>query len=156
MAVTTNGGRSWRQERVPTVNALWSIACPSLTVCYAAGAAGTILFTSNGGHTWTRQHSPLTELDYLSHIVCPSATICFALGGMKHDLARTRYVVLTTKNGGAAWKIQKASLGGSTNYTIPFGIDCPTSNTCYVVGGTRLVTTSDGGQIWHVMAVRTG
>jgi photosystem II stability/assembly factor-like uncharacterized protein len=155
MTATINGGRSWRQERVPTVNALWSIACPSLTVCYAVGAAGTILFSSHGGHTWTRQHSPLTELDYLSDIVCPSATTCFAVGGVRHDLARTRYVILATENGGAAWNFQKASLGASTNYTIPYGLDCPTMNECYVVGGMRLVATTNGGKTWRRLPVRT-
>jgi photosystem II stability/assembly factor-like uncharacterized protein len=151
---TMNGGRSWRHQRSGTTNALWSIACPTISVCYAVGAAGTMLFTGNGGKAWTLQNSPPTALDFLSDIACPSTKICYAVGGVRHAFYRTRYVILATKSGGATWTFQKAPLGRTTNYTYQYGIACPATSTCYVVGGPRLVATTDGGRTWHRLSVR--
>jgi photosystem II stability/assembly factor-like uncharacterized protein len=146
---TTNGGYSWRLQRSGSTNALWSIACPANSVCYAAGDAGTIVFTRNGGKAWTLQISPLSSLDFLSGIACRSTNICYAVGGVRPDLYRTRYVILATRNGGALWSFEKAPLGKTTNYTAPYGIACPATNTCFVVGGTRIVVTTDGGKTWR-------
>jgi photosystem II stability/assembly factor-like uncharacterized protein len=152
---TTNGGRSWHSQRSGTTNAFYSIACPTVSVCYAAGAAGTILFTGNGGKTWTPQNSPLSALDFVSDTACPNTKICYAVGAVRHDLSRTRYVILATKNGGAIWSFQKAPLGQTINFTYPYGIACPGTNICYVVGGTRLVATTDGGRTWRRLSPRT-
>ena len=54
------------------------VSCPSTSVCFAAGNAGTILATKNGGQTWLPQTSGTTQ--NLNGVSCTSPTACSAVG----------------------------------------------------------------------------
>jgi photosystem II stability/assembly factor-like uncharacterized protein len=97
---TRDGGKHWGQlyrasgRNYPT----GSIACPSVSVCYAVGASQRdvpadqiILSTKDGGRTWTPQGLPAGPI-----LACPSSTICYAA---THAGAAFR-----TTNGGTTWQ----------------------------------------------------
>jgi len=92
---THDGGQTWaRQQSHRTVAvfgpdcgssgpcqtgvALNGIACPSATVCRAAGADGTILATEDGGRHWSVESTPTDNT--LEGIACPGPAICLAVG----------------------------------------------------------------------------
>lgn len=76
---TEDGGRTWRiRASVATSRSLMGVACPSVSVCYAVGAKGTIMATTNGGSTWTRQSSGTKS--NLWDIACPSVSTCYTAG----------------------------------------------------------------------------
>src|SRR4051794_15203788 len=62
----------------PTSANLAAVSCPATGTCFAAGALGTIVTTSDGGASWTAQASGTSN--NLNGISCASATTCFAVG----------------------------------------------------------------------------
>ena len=65
VALSTDGGQTWALATVPAgVGVLQSVACTTATTCLATGTTGTtvsdvvpaqgqLLYTADGGHTWT-------------------------------------------------------------------------------------------------------
>jgi len=107
------------------------ISCSSTSTCTAAGNAGTILRTVNGGQTWLPQTSGTTNA--LNGISCTSATACVAVGA-----AGTARV--TTD--GTSWN---AGATGTTNALN--GVSCTSS--CVAVGATgTALTSANGGSSW--------
>jgi photosystem II stability/assembly factor-like uncharacterized protein len=62
---TSDGGRSWAQQRVPpTVPSntdFLDVAASSTLEAWVVGTGGVILRTVNGGQTWVRQNTPATQ-----------------------------------------------------------------------------------------------
>jgi photosystem II stability/assembly factor-like uncharacterized protein len=50
-----DGGKSWRQGKVPTSESLTTVLFPTAKSGWAAGHAGIVIHTEDGGETWTRQ-----------------------------------------------------------------------------------------------------
>lgn len=84
IAVTTDGGVHWSGKAFPgNVAHLGAVACPTATVCWAAGtdpSGGPVLLgTTNGGDTWSSV--PLAAgVASLSAVTCDSVTNCWAVG----------------------------------------------------------------------------
>ncbi|MBI5444342.1 MAG: hypothetical protein HY900_24420 [Deltaproteobacteria bacterium] len=55
VALSDDGGKTWRQGRVPTSVSLTAVEFPSAKAGWAVGHGGVILHTGDGGETWTRQ-----------------------------------------------------------------------------------------------------
>src|SRR5687767_5963053 len=56
---------TWQlQSPIPTRYGLKTVDMISATEGWAAGEAGTILHTTDGGFTWATQHTPTTEPAY--------------------------------------------------------------------------------------------
>jgi photosystem II stability/assembly factor-like uncharacterized protein len=53
--LSNDDGASWRQARVPVAVSLTSVCFPDERNGWAAGHAGVVLHTADGGDTWTRQ-----------------------------------------------------------------------------------------------------
>ena len=71
---------TWGSQISGTGQNLNGIACPGTTTCFAVGANGTIVATTNGGSTsWTVQGSGITT-NSLNGIACLSTTNCYAVG----------------------------------------------------------------------------
>jgi photosystem II stability/assembly factor-like uncharacterized protein len=125
--VTTNGGTTWTADSASgTTNKLYGVACePSTTTCFAVGASGTIV-QSTDMTTWTTATSGTTS--DLNSITCVSTTECFATG-------QSGQVDVFN---GTSWT---PSTSGS-NFLA--GITCADSNNCYIVGqqGVTYNTTS--------------
>ncbi|MEA2174982.1 MAG: hypothetical protein QOD00_2574 [Blastocatellia bacterium] len=94
---TTDGGKSWTPQSVPTASFenLISIDFVDRNRGWTVGASGIILGTTNGGATWTRLTSGTNA--FLTGVSFQSTFEGWAVGGN---------VVLHTTNGGASWAQQ--------------------------------------------------
>ena len=87
--VTTDGGTTWSLQSVGAT-ALSSVACPSTTVCYAAGGPysttppGEIFETTNGT-SWENQTLP-SGVTQLTGVSCVTATTTCMAAGLNSDL----------------------------------------------------------------------
>ncbi len=118
-----------------TASYVYSIACPSSTICYAVGGAGQIASQSkvaaearigrsrNGGKTWT-WGKPLLNTN-LVQIACESVRVCVTVGS---TASPTPYALMTT-NGGISWRSTHVPKATSTFWSVA----C-TAKTC--VAGT--------------------
>jgi photosystem II stability/assembly factor-like uncharacterized protein len=135
-----DGGANWA-SRATTPNPLWSVSCPTASICFAVGQVGTILTSGDGGDSWSSQVSGSTK--FLDGVSCPNATTCVVVG--------QDGVILGTKNGGTTWSSLPTATGDWLN-----GISCPDLNFCLAAGrfGT-VVRTVDGGQRWSAGGLGT-
>jgi len=122
------------------------IACPSASVCEAAGGPG-IMGTTNGGTTWTVQALPSGFKDF-SGLVCPSTTMCeVSATNESNDV-----VILGTTDGGTTWTEQTSTstvFGG-------FDIVCPSTTMCEAAGLGQLLGTTNGGATWTAQTTPSG
>jgi len=72
-----------------TATSFSSLACPSSTVCYAAGTASSAVILSLSGGTWTKDTFPASpfSLSTTGLLACPSATQCYATATGKTNSA---------------------------------------------------------------------
>jgi hypothetical protein len=122
-----------------TPNSLNGIACPSSSTCFAVGASGTILNTTNWGNTWTSQ-TVGTGNPNLNGVACLSTTNCYVVGAYVNGKGKIQVLVTTD---GSTWSSQ------NTNIVISSlsGIACPGTSpiTCFTVGaGGGILKTADG------------
>ena len=137
---TSDGGISWSFENLPTSTVPAAVSCPTVSNCFVLGAndvAGsgapvTIDSTTDGGLQWSPDPVPAgTPISFpqssgspSSGITCTSVSDCIIVVGQGHG------VVLSTRNGGAAWMNESTPTDtGPLN-----GVACPSSATCFAVG----------------------
>jgi len=53
--LSDDGGKVWRQAKVPTSASLTAVAFPTPKAGWAVGHSGVVLHTDDGGETWVRQ-----------------------------------------------------------------------------------------------------
>ncbi|MBL0173829.1 MAG: hypothetical protein IPP94_00915 [Ignavibacteria bacterium] len=122
-----------------TLNA---VACAGSQDAWAVGEAGTILATTDGGATWTRQANGLVAASLYGAAATDAqhAWICGA-GGL----------ILRTTSGGAAWAPQTSGQSVALN-----GIDFPSASVGYAVGlSGKIIKTTNGGTTWGAIASGT-
>lgn len=125
-------GWCWQQP-LPQGNNVRAYAFVSDTVGWAAGAAGTMLMTRDGGRKWVAQPTGSTsELSALSFV---DENIGWAAGSLGE--------VLRTTDGGQNW--QRLSTGYSVSVV---GLKAFDSQTAWVLGTDWWTLTTDGGQTW--------
>ena len=117
--VTSDGGVRWNAQDAGTANGLYGIAFSDSTHGWAVGYYGRgpcILATSDGGTTWEAQDASSAGRDAsLNSVTFVDATHGWAAGSVWHKSASTDTpLILATSDGGATWKAQDASAGGST------------------------------------------
>ena len=86
IAATANGGATWTAQHLSLATSpdLTGISCPLVHVCMAVGStganppAGTVLTTSDGGHTWQEVAAPQGALAVTS-VLCTTSADCTAL-----------------------------------------------------------------------------
>jgi photosystem II stability/assembly factor-like uncharacterized protein len=126
---------NWHQQ-VPAIpgdlGILEDVEMVSATDGWAVGEGGTILYTPDGGLTWTRQTSGTTEW---LHGVSFFDTL--------HGVAVGNAVLYTT-NGGLTWSAGTRFGHLGTLY----GVDFVSLNTAYASGGGVIMKTTDGGSTW--------
>jgi hypothetical protein len=117
----TGHGSSWTAARAPVPAGadpspepnLWGVACPSVTICLAAGTyrdspgSEQVMLLTGHQSMWTAAQAPLPSgaatrpgLDpgpplYISGLVCPSAAVCVAVGSYT-DSSRNAQGLLVT------------------------------------------------------------
>ncbi len=126
----------------PATSGASEIACPSTSVCYAAGTdsskAGDVLKSTDTGTTWRTEALP-PGVGGITGLSCPSVSVCF----VTDDGA-----ILMTHDSGTTW----------TPPNIPQGLSlasiaCPSVMRCYAVGaihneGPSVLETTDSGSRW--------
>jgi len=185
MIASTDGGSSWTAESwtAPSQTGgfgggpytfsqatLFSIDCPSTTVCVAVGRATytwnpppettlpeetegipIVITTDDSGQTWSAQLGPNTGgISGFFAVSCTSTQQCLVMG--------TSGGRLTSGDGGATWN------GSWSNEPTQFtanGLFCVSVSDCLVVGnslggtyGSPVMGTSDGGTTWAPQAIR--
>jgi photosystem II stability/assembly factor-like uncharacterized protein len=131
----------------PAVSGVSEIACPSTSVCYAAGTdsskAGDVLRTSDTGIRWRSETLP-SGVDGITGISCPSVSACFATEGGS---------ILMTHDSGTTWKRPNIPQGSNV-----VSIACPSVVRCYAAGtiddeGPSVLETTDSGSRWTSQTV---
>lgn len=156
---THNGGGSWRRvlyRRVPfdrpvTIGAhLFAVACPSTTVCYAAGH-GILARTTDAGYTW--KVSPAAASGAVSGstalppppitgLACATSDTCFV--GLVPGL-------LETTDGGRSW--HDGGLILPKNYPLlAAALACPAPATCFAAGTFGMIFKWSGKKSAHQRA----
>jgi len=146
---TTDGGASWNvQDVIPGVDGIGPIACPSDTHCMAAAdrvvsqKPPLLLSTFNGGTTWSMpaMSSGVFTLDAMS---CVNASDCWLVAEKPQGLD----LVMATTDWGQTWTVQDQS-SIEVSMGVSFGISCPSTSDCVIVGVGAL-TTTNGGSTWQ-------
>jgi photosystem II stability/assembly factor-like uncharacterized protein len=131
---------------VVSTNLLNSVSCSGST-CVAVGNAvssvGTIAYSSDSGHSWTRSSSGVPTVN-LNSVSCKSSTTCVAAGNSG--------TIVYSSDGGVSWSAAVGTLLTSNNYN---GVSCIGSS-CVAVGTntTSVSSSTDSGQTWA--SVTTG
>ena len=127
----------WSPRDSGTGELLTSISFADERTGWAAGHAGVIIHTSDGGESWELQRAASSENQPLFDIQCISENVAFACGA--YD------TVLKTIDGGAHWEM------------IPTGLDKIYNGLCFINEATgylvgeesTVVRTQDGGRRWE-------
>src|SRR5215472_7213202 len=125
-----------------TTSTLYDVGCLSASRCFAVGDIGTLLATTDGGSTWSREASPAGAPLY--RIACAPPASCYVIA--RPD------TILVTHDAGAHWAarplpvhVPGLSLKGCVvgDASAPQGenpcrlglldISCPNARTCYAV-----------------------
>ncbi len=155
---TTNGGGSWTWQRTPVTtpgvdvagsggpvpfSGLFGISCVSDSTCVAVGgnpAGGNtapaidapIVFTGDGGSTWSKQTSNAGVGNDLQAVSClTGTTTCYAVGFAGS-------IVMTTDM--ANWTKMTSNVTGALN-----SISCTSTTACVATGQNGTVDVLSGG-----------
>lgn len=142
LSITMYGNSAWRQVSVATNNVLSKVYFLNENLGWIAGQLGTILRTTDGGHTWEEPTDTLPVIASMYSIYFVDENIGYA-GGYGD-------VLLKSTDGGATWtEVVFESVGG-TIYSIYFS----DGNNGWVLSGTssggQISYTDDGGANWSV------
>ena len=136
---------------------LSGVSCPSVSLCVAAGQAGTIEWSANpaaGARSWrsaqvdeTTRATPPSTIDDVS---CPSASLCVAVDSSGHALISQRPTA-----GSSAWRTVR--IDGSTAMG---SVSCPSSALCVAIDSAGRAITStdprDPAHPWKAVPVASG
>ena len=155
MVHTEDGGQTWTQQRVPDSTVLpdeaidmgvesgdvniYGISYGDRDHVWLVGEFGIILASSDGGATWTQQHSPFESTLFGVHFT--DAQHGWAVG--------IDSVIVTTTDGGATWTVQSPPVRSRSFYDVTIR-----GNRGWIVGesGTLLIS-GDGGATWKLSEV---
>jgi photosystem II stability/assembly factor-like uncharacterized protein len=143
VAVSVDGGKTWALATVPAgTGVLQSTACPSTTVCLAAGSTGTtvsdvvpakgeLLRSTDGGHTW-EQSAGTVPVEDIYGMACPSAQQCAMVGAFWFGLPEVGVgSVAQSIDAGSTFRSSPSSY---TPLTLT-AVACPSTSSCIAVGG---------------------
>lgn len=130
-----------------------------------------VLSTENGTD-WTPSTS-LPSDEMVSALSCPAVNVCYTVGYNETDPVFAP-VFSETTDGGQTWTVagpppgevpENTSTGAYQEPWTAFGLSCPTTEECFVVGSTYfrgkptglpfggvIIETQDGGQTWSTSA----
>jgi photosystem II stability/assembly factor-like uncharacterized protein len=185
--VTHNSGKTWTAQREVDAlapgsaataemsgRALVRLSCISVTTCFVLAASFkppppgstsptqskavmAMLFTGDGGKTWTRKSLPDMNApdglgDLTPPLACPTVTTCYLLLSNGSTLSPSSTGdVLVTHNSGATWRRTVVQAGA-----ILTDIACPAANLCRVAGWDGIFATADGGVTWQRQEMADG
>jgi photosystem II stability/assembly factor-like uncharacterized protein len=165
---TTNGGRTWVADTIPSASKLdlRAIAATSTNVAHALSIAdsGRIFRTTDGGRTWSQRFMSLRKGSFFDAIRFWDAQHGIAFS----DPVDGRFLIITTSDGGSTWNempsdgmpAAMANEGGfaaSGSVLAVYG----TSDVWLATGGgtsARIFHSSNRGKSWtvHDTPIRAG
>ena len=129
---TSDGGRSWSEQKSGVRSVLNSAHFPTVAVGWFAGSDGVILTTNDGGTHWHQVPVGAANSNFKA--------ISFAtpLAGF----AITQGAVFATRDGGRSWR------PNSFPETSLVGLATRDADTAWVAGNKAILKTTDGGETW--------
>ncbi|HEY8081358.1 MAG TPA: hypothetical protein VIE15_04640 [Acidimicrobiales bacterium] len=147
---TTDDGKTWTVQQLPTGFAAYRITCPTVTTCFALGfdssVSGSVMArTTDGGATWAVLPVPV---HFFFGISCPTVADCVgtSFGSVSY-----------TTNGGATWTDGVLPALPDGDFYELSDVTCPTAARCYATGVVNtgpasivatFLTSTDGGATW--------
>jgi len=155
---TVNGGKSWKQQPIPTgVNTLNAVSCASAAVCEAVASQPTGMFfgTSRSGASWKLQLETIPEVGgSYDDVACASTKQCVAVGDIDTGPTSGIGAIAVTTDGGVKWTTK----GIPSAFSLS-GVSCPSTTVCFAVGfastedSPSLLKTTNGGGSWTEQSV---
>lgn len=157
---TTNGGRTWVSDTIPTAARLdlRAIAATSANVAHALSIAdsGRVFRTTDGGRTWSQRFMSLRKGTFFDAIRFWDARHGIAVS----DPVEGRFVIITTSDGGDTWSEvpsdrmpdalpNEGAFAASGSLLAVHG----TSDAWFATGGAataRVFHSADRGRTWTV------
>lgn len=143
---------AWSTAHLPAaVTAIYSVTCPTATVCLAAGttAAHTVILRSvDAGRTWIEVPAPPVSGGlqmfggHPASVGCMSATVCVATAQAWPELPSgtgeySRFVVARSQNAGKTWSTVAASESAPNSLPqrwVVGSVSCPPASAqCYLL-----------------------
>lgn len=137
-----------------------ALDCYTATSCVAlSGLNDDVFLSSNAGRHWTVAHS-LKSLGQQAGLTCTSTGTCYLLSNLWTGSGGTIHydgvAIAKSTNGGNRWvRIYVSKVPPEKGQYPTFSlssISCPTSTTCFVIGGTPttsfILKTTNGGGSW--------
>lgn len=155
---TINAGQSWVRQgsssQVPETT-LRTVCAVDDLICWVAGDADSSLsrnvmvYTDNGGATWTNQNSGMTSLPLMSF-----ASVVSRDGVTAWAVAADTCLIIKTTNSGTAWTLSHQS-ELSSSYSAIATLDGLNVWACGrgKSGGATVEYSPDGGTTWTEYAV---
>ncbi|MGH7488697.1 MAG: hypothetical protein ACREMY_24315, partial [bacterium] len=152
------GAATWTARQLSAVGQapLFSISCPSVSLCVAVGASNTVASSADpsaGTGAWSAISlggAGYPNQNEIKGVSCPSPQLCVAVSFEGLILTST-----DPTGGIAAWGI--ADLNPSGPRTHFYGVSCPSPSFCAAVaGGGKIATSTDpsgGASAWTVTQV---
>jgi photosystem II stability/assembly factor-like uncharacterized protein len=150
LAVTTNGGASWRAESVPAPAgapgaSISQVACATALRCVVQAGA-TFVSTVNGGRTWTQAAVVPKAAPGLWYLRCDRDGACIGLAptGTNTDGG---IVSMRSTDNGRTWVVSGRHHAPASDL---FMVSCGDALHCMDVSdGGATMSTSDGGATWQ-------
>jgi photosystem II stability/assembly factor-like uncharacterized protein len=136
---TTDGGASWKAQSSKTSKTLYAVKFVDATHGWAVGATGTVTKTADGGRSWASKS--ITTTDLLT-VDFASVARGWTGGSIRFETGR----ILSTVNGGKAWKYQSGPAG--TMFQPIASVDFLNKSIGLAGGVHTLIYTTDGGSHW--------
>lgn len=151
---TTDGGETWIRlggpQDIPDV-AINCISVLNKNNAWVVGRNNTILFTDDGGNSWTSKSDPIYDQQTLSAIVAVDANNIWICG----DTGTGDGLILHSTDGGDSWTSEGASTLLKHHGLI--SISAVNQNNAWTIGsGTAVLSTSDGGNTWEEKSFNPG
>jgi hypothetical protein len=147
--VFTMAGSVWTAAVAPDPGGvsgsfLWSVACPSVSVCVAVGEYSTsrAFLLTMAGSAWTARSAPLPAnaesagTSELAAVACPTVSACVAVGGYYNPAGE--YLGLLVTGSGDTWAAGEAPLPSKAiipNQSAALSsVVCPSASECMAAG----------------------
>jgi len=129
---------SWRKQGAPSGEDLYAVWAVDTLQAWAGGSGGTLLYTANGGATWTTRNVAaqftLRDLFFLNH----------KSGWAVGNDSKQNAVILKSEDGGLSWTRVLSS-----NSARLYSLHMINGTTGWISGHEgKIETTSDGGATW--------
>ena len=104
--VTTDGGRTWKQQQSPVETTLFGAYFENRERGWAVGMDAVILQTTDGGRTWRQVQAPLRERSLYD----------IGLSGQYGWIAGDSGTLLKTVDGGRTWNVEPLPIALAANW----------------------------------------